>query len=461
MQRLGDILIADDDRALRRLLSYTLEKEGHRVTSVDDGAQAVAAIQDRPFDLVLTDVRMPEMDGIQVLRFVKDFDPEIDVVVLTGHSSISNAVEAIKLGAYDYLEKPVHADRLLTVVERIFERKALQKKAVALGRRERREFEFHGMIGRSRAMTDLFHNITRMARYNNPVLISGASGTGKELVALALHHVGPRAKMPFVAFNGAGIVESLFESQLFGHQRGSFTGAVRDQVGLMERADGGTLFIDEVGEISLANQAKLLRAIETMEVHPLGAGRTKHVDLRLMAATNTDLRRAIEEGRFREDLYYRMRGFTINLTPLRERSDDIELLADFFLNEARTENNLTVEGFTGTVRRFFETYAWPGNVRELKHVVATAAAMANGALVTLQDLPPDLRPSGKRANGPVAPSQTPPPAPVDDKPLTLDEMTHRHVENVLQRTANNKSEAAHILGVSRHALYRLLKKHDL
>ncbi|MDP8222605.1 MAG: sigma-54 dependent transcriptional regulator [Candidatus Lernaella stagnicola] len=462
MDRTGDILIAEDDRSLRRLISYTLERLGYSVTGVDNGALAADAMKDRPFDVVLTDVRMPEMDGIELLRFIKEFDPAIDVLVLTGHSSITDAVEAIKLGAYDYLEKPVHAEKLAAVIDRIFERKSLRQKADALERRERRDFEYFGMLGRSAAMNRLFQNIGRIARYNNPVLISGESGTGKELVAVALHHAGPRADRPFVAFNGAGIVDSLFESQLFGHQRGAFTGAVRDQTGLMEQADGGTLFIDEVGEISSPNQAKLLRALETMEVRPVGAGRAKRVDIRIVAATNKDLKRAMEEGRFREDLYYRLRGFTLNLVPLRERPDDIELLADFFLREARRENNLQVEGFAPKTREFFDRYPWPGNVRELRHVVATAAALTNDSLISMNDLPSDMVSRTVESGDDRAPS------PLDAAPLAhnaqppaLEEMTRRHVRLVMEFAHENKSEAARILGVSRHVLYRMLKKYSL
>lgn len=454
----GDILIAEDDQALLRLLRYTLEKDGYAVTGVSDGAEAAAAIRAHPFDLVLSDVKMPEMDGLALLRFVKNFDPEIDVVLLTGYSSITNAVEAVKLGAYDYLEKPVQNERLRAVVERIFERRSLRRKAGIFERREKRQFLYHDMLGKSEAMQVLFQNIERMARYNTPVLIAGESGTGKELVARALHNAGQRAKGPFVAVNGAGLVENLFESQLFGHQRGAFTGAVRDQVGLMEQADGGTLFIDEVGELSAANQAKLLRAIETREVQPIGADKTRKVDIHLIAATNKNLRRAMEDGEFRDDLFYRLRGFTIQLSPLRERPEDIELLTDHFLNEARQEHGVEIEGFAPAVRVFFESYPWPGNVRELRHVVATAAVLAGGPLIDMADLPPDLMPPEVQATA------SPDPKPAREAPevlLPLDEVTRRHLARVLSATGGNKSRTARVLGISRHALYRLLNKFGL
>jgi DNA-binding NtrC family response regulator len=460
----GEILIAEDDRSLRQLLTYTLERAGYAVTDVPDGAAAVEACRQRPFDLILTDVKMPKLDGIEVLRQVKEFDPEIDVVVLTGHSSVESAVAAIKLGAYDYLEKPLQMDRLTATVERIFERKALRRKATSLDRRVKGEFEFHGMLGRSEAMQTLFHNIARMARYNNPVLITGDSGTGKELVARALHAEGRRANKPFVAFNGAGIVDSLFESQLFGHERGAFTGAVRDHAGLMQQADGGTLFIDEVAEVAPSNQAKLLRALETSEVTPVGSRRVTRVDIHIIAATNKDLRRALDAGEFREDLFYRLRGFSLQLPPLRERPDDIELLAEHFLKEANQTNDLHVEGFSGDAKEFLRHYPWPGNIRELRHVVLTAAALTNSPLIALRDLPEDLRP---RDVTPPTPQHAPtPPAqpvatPAASAVWNLNELTRRHLADTLEKARGNKSETARLLGVSRHALYRMLRKFGL
>ncbi|NLH48610.1 MAG: sigma-54-dependent Fis family transcriptional regulator [Myxococcales bacterium] len=472
----NDILVVDDDSQIRSALLRLFRKSGHEIVAAESGEAAVKLLEKQPFDLLISDLRMPGMDGIALLRKAKQWDPEIDVIILTGSNSVADAVRAIKYGAYDYLEKPVQGERLLAIVTHIFERRQLKQQARVLEAWEKQNYLYHGMVGKSRPMQLVFQAVQRMARYDSPVLVVGETGTGKDLVAKAIHQISPRAAGPFVAVNGAGLIDSLFESQLFGHRKGSFTGALKDQIGLMEAANGGSLFIDEVGDLSLASQAKLLRALETGEILPVGDTRSRQVDIRLIAATNRNLARDMKDGRFREDLYYRLRGFFIPLPPLREREEDIALLAKYFFRQTVRENGLSVEGFEPRIYEVFEAYSWPGNVRELKQAVTAAAIMASDKLIVIGDLTPELQTFAGSLQEPRVPSapapitdRTQPVVPVapDPRPtlsagdLSIAHFNKEHVKQVLQLAKGRKGKAAVLLGVSRHTLYRMLKKYDL
>lgn len=470
------ILIVDDDPQSCSALLRVFRKTGHAVTAVESGFQAIEELARQPFDLLITDLMMPGMDGIMLLREAKRLDPDLDVIILTGSNSVADAVSAIKFGAYDYLEKPIQAERLLAVAEHIFERRALQQKARVLDAWEKQKYIYQDMVGKSQPMQLVFQTIERVARYDSPVLVVGETGTGKDLVAKALHQLSPRAAAPFVAVNGAGLIDSLFESQLFGHRKGAFTGAVKDQVGLMEAAGGGSLFIDEVGDLSLTSQAKLLRALETGEMLAVGDTRSRRIDIRLIAATNRNLSEDMKTGRFREDLYYRLRGFFISLPALRERDADIGLLAKFFFRRTVKENGLSVEGFDPRVYDIFEAYDWPGNVRELKQIVVTAAILASGPLIRVEDLPRELQAFAETMDNPRLPRA---PAPVTDRTAPVEEsgrltppvldpascsiadFNREHVRQVLVLAKGRKGKAAELLGVSRHTLYRMVKKYDL
>ena len=458
------ILVAEDDPVARRLFTRTLEAEAHSVVAVEDGRAAEDLVRSRPFDLVLTDIKMPRVDGLELLRRIRAFDEEIPVVVLTSSQSVPTAVKAIRLGAYDYLQKPVETERLRSVVKHVLEHQRLRQRQGAVQGDEEGADEFHGMVGRCDSMQWIYKVIERVARYPTSVLITGESGTGKELVARAIHDLSSRVQGPFVAVNCAGLTETLFESLLFGHIKGSFTGATAAQQGLMETADGGTLFLDEVGEMAPANQAKLLRVIETREVQRVGSTHPTKIDIRVIAATNRDLIRAIDEKDFREDLYYRLRGITIALPPLRERGDDVRLMANAFLERCNRQFNLELGGYEPSVLEYFRTYPWPGNVRELLQVVTSAAMMSRGSLISMHDLEAHLQTAGPRAReaAPVLPEPSAPSAePLEEDSLLLSDCERNHVERVLTLAHGNKSKAATLLGVSRHVLYRLLKKHDL
>ena len=445
----GRILVADDDPSMTLLIAHRLRADGHEVVPVEDGAEAWALIQQRPFDLVITDLQMPGLDGLGLLARVRTFDEELPVLLLTGHSSVATAVEAMRQGAWDYVEKPVEPERLRVIVGRILDHRALQLRVRAADRADE-QAEFHGMIGRSSSMQMLFQRIERVARYHTAALVIGASGTGKELVARALHTASDRSTGPFVAVNCAGVVDSLFESLFFGHEKGAFTGAQQAQKGWMAAAHGGVLFLDELGEMPFGQQAKLLRALERGEVVPVGATRPVPVDVRVVAATNRDLHAAIAGRSFREDLYYRLRGVELRVPGLAERRDDVPLLAEAFLARACAEFGRRLRGFEPEAMQRLLGWPWPGNVRELRQVVYAAAMMADGPWVG----PADLQVDGRRA----APAAA---APSDFAPQPLSEVEREHVRRTLEFAGDNRTKAASYLGLSRHALYRLLKLHGL
>jgi DNA-binding NtrC family response regulator len=445
------VLVAEDEVPVRTLLTRVLERAGHEVVTVPNGEAAWEAVRHGVFDMVVLDLDLPLLGGLEVLQHIRRFDPDLPVIILSGYGSVSAAVRCIQLGAHDYLEKPSDPVRLLHVVEQAL----LLRTSTMRARAANREHPgIHGLIGDSPPIRLLCEQIRRIARYDVPVLVLGESGTGKELVARAVHAESLRARGAFVAFNAAAVTDTLFESTLFGHARGAFTGAVAAHKGLMEEADGGTLVLDEIGDMTLGNQVKLLRALETGEVRPVGGATSRHVDVRLVACTNADLGERVQMGTFRADLFYRLRGVALHVPPLRARPADVPLLAMEFLRRANHRYRLALRGFDQEAMEALLGYAWPGNVRELLHTVGSAALLATGAWVSVADLPPGILASRKEA-------ERRPVEELPDEDLTLDTAEKRHVRRVLALTEGNRSAAAQRLGVSRQSLYRLMSKHGV
>jgi len=436
-----------------KIIRRVAEAEGFEVAACSHGREAIEAAALRHPDLALVDLRMPDVGGFEVIRAIREADPHTRVALMTGHASVDSAVEAIKLGAADYLTKPFEMARLKETLARARDESISRRRIADAEAALAREFEFCGMIGRSPAARQVFDLIRRLAPHIRTALITGETGTGKELVARALHQTGPRSSKRFVTVNCSAVVETLFESELFGHMRGAFTGAVDNKVGLFEAADGGTLFLDEIGELPLAMQAKLLRVLESGEVLRVGALQTRKVDVRVIAATNRDLAMEVERGRFRGDLYYRLNIAEIQLPPLRERLSDISLLAAAFLRTFSQQFKTETVALTPDSEAALERYVWPGNIRELRNVLERAMLLAEGRFITEQEIRRSL------AGGAALPASHRPSHPQrETASVVLDDVTSRHISKVIEDTRGNKSEAARRLGISRRSLYRRLRR---
>ena len=441
----GTILVVDDDAVARQLLADALKKEGYEVDIAAGGADAIALGRRKRFDAVLTDIKMGEVDGLAVLREFRQCSPETAIVLLTAFGSMDGAVEAIKQGAYDYLAKPFRKEDIKLVVRRSLEHSRLVRENARI-REELRERHGSPLIGSSPAILEVYKLVARVSSGKSTVLLEGESGTGKELVARAIHTNSPRRGRPFVPVNCAALTETLLESELFGHEKGSFTGAVAAKRGLFEAADEGTLFLDEIGDIGPALQVKLLRVIQEQEVRHVGGTASIKVDVRIVAATNRDLAQMVKEGKFREDLFYRLNVVRIVVPPLRERREDIPMLAHHFLQKASSANSQPVRGFVPETMALLERYAWPGNVRELENVVERTVSLAPGPLIMPDDLPETVR------KAEAAPARG------AEALLSLDEVEKRHLNRVLRETDGNKVRAAKILGIDRRTLYRMAER---
>jgi two-component system, NtrC family, response regulator AtoC len=439
------VLVADDDTVARDLLVEVLEREGYRVRAAAGGAEAIALAEQEPFDVALIDLRMPDTDGLAVLARLVTLEPAPTVLILTAFASMDTAVEAIRRGADDYLSKPFRLDDIKRAVRRTLEVRRLERDNQRYRRELRARFDPHRLVGQSPEIVAIYKMVARVAGLDTTVLIQGETGTGKELVARAIHYAGPRADRPFVVVDGAAIPEPLFESELFGHERGAFTGAVTTRRGLLETAHGGTCFLDEVSELTPALQAKLLRVLQDRVLRRVGGNEPIPVDVRVVAATNRDLRKRVEDGRFREDLYYRLNGVTITMPPLRERGDDVMLLAEHFARAYATAAGKRIDGFAPETLGLLHAHGWPGNVRELEHAIERAVALASSSLLLPEDLPPDVRADGARAPDLPGPR------------MTLDEVKRWYVALVLEEVGGNKVRAAEMLGIDRRTLYRILK----
>ena len=443
------ILVVDDDPGVRESFRLILE-DHYDVLDVPDGPRALEVVRSAQVDLVLLDIRLPDMDGIEVLERTKAIDEGIEVILVTAVKTVRTAVAAMKLGAFDYLTKPFEEDELLQLIRRALEKRSLEREVAFLRAELARTQESDEMVGQHPAMQKLRRVITQVARTTATVLVSGQSGTGKELIARAIHREGPRRDKPFVAVNPAAIVESLIESELFGHERGAFTSAHARKLGKFELAQGGTLFLDEIGTLKAELQAKLLRVLQEREIERVGGSRSIKIDVRVVAATNADLKAAMRSGTFREDLYYRLNVVPIEVPPLSERSTDVPLLVDHFVRRYSREFNKRVEGLSHEALAALEEYRWPGNVRELQNVIERCVVLAEGPLVQLNDLPldvllPEHRLKVRRA---------------ERLPLkqASEQFERQVVLRIMERVKGNQSEAARILGVHRNSLKRMLAR---
>jgi DNA-binding NtrC family response regulator len=446
-------LIVEDSPDTADWMRLALERAGYDVRVAADGDQAVALHRAWPPDIVLLDLVLPGVDGIELLRRFRSESPESQVIVVTGHGSISTAVEAMTAGAYHFIEKPVDVEMLTALVEKAVERAALASENRILRQRVHAELaEFGEMLTRSVAMKRVFDAIKSVAPTDANVLIAGENGTGKELVADALHQHSLRANGPLVKINCAAIPADLVESELFGYKRGAFTGAVMDKVGLFEQARGGTLLLDEIGEMPAHLQSKLLRVLQDRQARPIGGQRVVNLDFRLVCATNCNLQLAMQQGKFREDLYFRINTFTVDVPPLRERPEDIDMLARHFLGRFSRQYNRPSSGFTPDAFEALLRHAWPGNVRELEHAIERAVIVATRDEITIDDLPEAVRPPD--------PERKPDPA-FGPSFLTLAEIERMAILGTLEHTRGNKRAAAAILGLHRPTLYSKLRKYGL
>lgn len=437
------ILIVDDEANARNALAEILSDEGFRTKTAADGFKALPALAEFNPQLVLTDLKMPGLDGLGLLSKVHEFNPDIPVVLMTAFGDVETAVSAIQRGAVDYLTKPLHAESLLVVIRRSLEHYRLRKEANSLREQLSSRYQFHNILGSSPPMQQVFKTVKQVANSRATVLISGASGTGKELIAAAIHHNSGRSNGPFIKLHCASLAETLLESELFGHERGAFTGADRRREGRFEAANGGTLMLDEVSEISLTTQVKLLRVLQEREFQRVGGNETQKTDVRLLAATNRDLKAMVKAGTFREDLYYRLNVVNIELPPLKERQGDILALAGHFLQRFAKENGKNQLKFSNGALSRLNSYGWPGNVRELENVTERAVVVCDGDVIDVQHLPPDLSQSDEQGEPRIPGS-------------SLVALERYAILRTLEQCGGSTSKAASILGISmRKIQYKL------
>jgi two-component system, NtrC family, response regulator HydG len=453
------LVIVDDEQGILDVVSRFAERAGFDVAACSRGREAIALIQARRPDLVMIDLRMPEVGGLDILRAIRDVDPHCQAVLMTGFASVDTAVEAVKLGAMDYLTKPLDFGRLEQLLAGVREEIERRRSVLSMEGDLARRLEFCGMIGRSPRMQDLFGMIRRLAPHVRLALITGETGTGKELVARALHALGPRRERRFIAVNCSAVNDTAFESELFGHMRGGFLGAPENKPGLFELADGGTLFLDEIGGLPATAQAKLLRVLEMGEVSRVGALDARRVDVHVIAATNRELRAEVAAGRFRGDLYYRLNIVEVKLPPLRDRREDIPYLTAAFVREIGERLQKLLRGLTPGAESFLIESAWEGNVRELRNVIERACILADGEFVTERELAVCLPPAVTMPAGRAAGGSTPTPLEIETDLLV--NVERDHIQRALVRTGGNKKAAAQMLGLSRRALYRRLERLDL
>jgi DNA-binding NtrC family response regulator len=463
------LLLVDDDERILDVIARFARRAGFDVVTCAGGKQALEQLRRQPADLAMVDLRMPDVNGLEVLKAIKETVPGCEVILMTGYAGIDSAVEAIKLGAMDYMTKPFDFERLSHLLESVHEEAERRRNLLAAEGEMARRLEFCEMIGRSAIMQEIFSLIRRLAPHVRTALVTGETGTGKELAARALHRMGPRRDRRFVAVNCSAVVETLFESELFGHVRGAFTGAIDSKPGLFELADGGTLFLDEIGELPLTVQAKLLRVLETGEVQRVGSLETRKIDAHVFASTNRDLRAEVAGNRFRSDLFYRLNVVELRLPPLRRRPEDVPYLTAAFVRECATRLRKPLVGLTAAAERLLVSAQWEGNVRELRNVVERACILAEGDLITEKDLAVSVPVSVDEAlpvpNVSFAEAMADVPGidtiPAEDDQESLATIERDHIMRTLRRAGGNKKAAAKMLGLSRRALYRRLERHQL
>jgi two-component system response regulator AtoC len=449
----GRVLVVDDEKNMRHMLEMMLGKAGYEVKGASDGEEALQCMASEQYDYILCDLRMPRMDGMSFLRKARESHPDKTYIMMSAYGTVETALEAMKEGAYDYISKPFKKDEVLLTLRKAEERERLKAENAKLRSKIEeieKKYSFGNIIARSEVMGRVFELVEKVAQHNTNVLITGESGTGKELIARAIHASGPRAKGPLVAVNCGGIPASLMESELFGFRKGAFTDAMRDKPGFFEQADGGTIFLDEIGELSYPLQVKLLRVIQEREITPLGGSTSVKIDVRLIAATSRDLEREVERGRFREDLYYRINVVRIHLPPLRERKGDIPLLAGYFISLFNHKLGKNIEGLSSEAVPLLMEHPWPGNVRELENIMEKAVLLAPGKWITPADLglgPP----RGPKMQG--------------NQDLSIKkasrELEKALITEALQRTKGNKSQAARLLEISRPMLLIKMREYGI
>ena len=455
------ILVVDDEEAVRRPLARNLVSAGYEVREASSADEALRMLSAADMDLLITDIRMPGMDGIELLRRAKVTSPDLEVIVVTAYATVETAVEAMKLGARDYLTTPFSREEVLLRVERVLRERQLSRENRTLREALKRGFDVGRgahLIGTSPSMKSVFETISVVSQNRSNVIVQGETGTGKELVAKAIHYSGPRADKPFIALNCGSVSKTLLESQLFGHVKGAFTGAVKDNPGFFVATEGGTLFLDEITEVDSDIQVRLLRAIQEREVTPVGGTRPVPFDVRIIAATNRDVQEAVEDGDLRQDLYYRLSVVVVELPPLRDRREDIRALVDYFNSRLSAEYGLAPRDISEEAMRLLQGYDWPGNVRQLENVIERAFALGHGPAIGPEDLPPEVRRDSR-------PADITSPAVAGDglllKACTLEEGERAVLQRALEETGGNKAKAAQILGIKRKRIYRLLHKHGL
>ena len=449
----GSILIVDDEKGQREILTMILRKEGFETAEVAGVSEALVLLGRREFDLILTDLKMQGESGLDLLEQVMTEDPQQCVIMMTAHGTVDSAVSAMKQGAFDYLEKPLERENLLVTLKRAFERISLVRENRVLQKRVAEIERIPSIIGDHPKMKEVYRIVTKIAATSSTVLIYGESGTGKELVARAIHDRSTRTTQPFMAINCAAIPETLIESELFGHEKGSFTGANAREIGILEAANGGTVFLDEIGEMNVSMQAKLLRAIQEKEIRRVGGKANLPLDVRIISATNRDLEQEIRKGTFREDLFYRLNVIRIVLPPLRERGSDIVTLANFFIDKYRQATGIQVEGIAKPALKLLMNYTWPGNVRQLESVIERAVLMAEGTVIQPEDLPFEI--SAVTTQGGVVPFELPPDG------INFEEMEKALILKAMERSDWVIGKAAPLLGLSYKTLQYRLDKHGV
>jgi DNA-binding NtrC family response regulator len=456
------VLVVDDDKIVLRAATEILQRVGYSVLAIDDAVEALAAMKDPSIDVACLDIKMPNLSGMDLLRAFKKDRPDVEVIMMTAFATVETAVEAVKAGAYDYLTKPFeNIDVLSLAVGRAVEKKSLRDRTRVLEEALVARASFEELVGQSPQMRAVFDLVETVAFSNATVLIQGESGTGKELVARAIHFRSSRKDKPFVAVNCSALTETLLESELFGHVRGSFTGATSNKKGLFEAADGGTLFLDEIGDVTPAMQVRLLRVLQEGEVKRVGSNESTRVDVRVIAATNVDLAKAREQGRFREDLFYRLNVITVQLPPLRDRPEDIPLLAQHFLARFRQKTGKNVTGFSPQALEALTCARWVGNVRELENAIERAVVLTGGPVIELEDLPPDIRNQRQRGSSEVEVLSLAHLPYAQAKKLAMRAFERRYLSALLEKSGNNVSEAARAAGVDRSNFRRLLKQYEV
>ncbi|MGC8594384.1 MAG: sigma-54-dependent transcriptional regulator [Candidatus Kryptoniota bacterium] len=445
------VLVVDDDVNMLAMLEKFLKRAGYSVQTTSDSVNALAMVEENQYDIIITDIQMPRATGMDLLKRVRDLGRDSMVVMITAFGSVDSAVNAMKAGAYDYISKPFNIDEILALLERATQQRRLEREVELLRQEVEKKYSFSNIIGKSKAMQDIFDLIQRISHARSNVLITGKSGTGKELIAKAIHYNSDRKAMPLVTVNCSAIPESLLESELFGHEKGAFTGAVTSRRGLFETANGGTLFLDEIGDMPLGSQAKLLRVVETGEVRPVGSDDVKKVDVRIIAATHRDLKELIKHDQFREDLFYRLNVISILVPDLRERPEDIPILIDHFVKKYGDQFGKPNIKFSKEAINCLMRYPWPGNVRELENVIERTVALSSTDVIDCRDLPDHL----------FQMKSTDMIEELASESMPLSEIEKRYIMKILQRTNWHQSKAAQILGIDRKTLYRKIKEYNL